>query len=65
MTLDPNQADVFGERIRQGDPQALAELFAAQRSTRRYCSDRCRAKAHRTSGTRSKKTGLRPGQVAC
>jgi RNA polymerase sigma-70 factor, ECF subfamily len=32
MTPDPNQADLLGERIRQGDPQALAELFAAQRA---------------------------------
>jgi RNA polymerase sigma-70 factor, ECF subfamily len=31
MTLDSNQVEILNERLRQGDPQALAELFAGQR----------------------------------
>ena len=32
MTLDSNQVEILNERLRQGDPQALAELFADQRA---------------------------------
>jgi len=31
MTLDSNQLDLLNEKLRQGDAQALAELFADQR----------------------------------
>ncbi len=31
MTLDANQTDSLGERLRRGDTEALAELFAGQR----------------------------------
>jgi RNA polymerase sigma-70 factor (ECF subfamily) len=32
MTLDSNQVEILNERLRQRDPQALAELFADQRA---------------------------------
>jgi predicted nucleic acid-binding Zn ribbon protein len=40
-----------------------AKAITTQRSTRRYCSDSCRVKAHRSSGTRRKMAELRPGQI--
>jgi hypothetical protein len=41
-----------------------AGLVEARRSTRRYCSTRCRVAAHRAkTGGRSKTAGLRPAQV--
>jgi hypothetical protein len=34
-----------------------------KRTTRRFCSTKCRVKAHRASGTPRRKKGLLPGQV--